>query len=160
MSGCASTPWTKYLLYQPVASSDNTQLQLREMQQRVYDNPDKAKVLKAIINLLQDDQYMIKNVDTNLGYFNAVKEKTRYVTDLREVPLKDIYEATVNVTEYGGKSKVRVTFYYKCIWLAHKWFGDIIPEKELGSTDIYDANFYQDFFMKLDKALFLEGQKL
>jgi hypothetical protein len=160
VSGCTSTPWAKYLLYKPVASSENTQLQLREMQQRIYDTPDKEKVLKAIINLLQDDQYMIKNVDANLGYFNAVKEQTRIVNDMGEVPLKDIYEVTVNIAEYGNKSKVRVTFLYKCMQLPFKYLGAIADEREIGSTDIYDAQFYQDFFMKLDKALFIEGQKL
>jgi hypothetical protein len=161
LSCSSTTPWAKYLLYQPVESSENTQLQLRELQQRIYDTSEREKVLKAVLNLLQDDQYMIKNLDTNLGYFNAIKEKTRNITDKGfKIPLKDIYEATVNVSEYGDRTKVRVSFYYKCMQMPFHTFGPSIPESEIGSTDIYDPQFYQEFFLKLDKALFIEGQKL
>jgi hypothetical protein len=156
---CATVTYEKYMIYQPVDNPEQSQLQIRELQVKTYDIKNKDIVLKAVLNVLQDDGYTIKNLDVNLGYFNAIKETRRIWKD-GGFPLKDIYEATINVSEFGEKTKVRVSFYYKChVMPFHNFFG-AVDEKELGNTEIYDTKFYQDFFNKVDKAIFIEKQKL
>ena len=51
-----------------------SQLQIREMQTRSLDTPDVEAVVKAIVNVLQDDGYVTKQVNPELGFINATKE--------------------------------------------------------------------------------------
>jgi hypothetical protein len=155
---CGTVTYEQYMIYQPVSNPTQSQLQIRELQVKTYDIKNKDIVFKAILNVLQDDGYTVKNLDTNLGYFNAVKEVRR--VHEKGFPLKDIYEATINASEFGNQTKVRVSFYYKChVMPFHNFFASV-DEKELGNTEIYDTQFYQDFFSKVDKAIYIENQKL
>jgi hypothetical protein len=155
---CALPPITDHALYKSQGNLDTTQLEARELQNRVYDTANTGTVLKAMMNVLQDDGYSIKNLDFNAGFFNAVKERTRdeeWRTIIRT--FKDDYEATVNVTKFGEKTKVRITFNYR-----FSAVGGVPVEHrhEYINTEIYDPQFYQDFFNKVDKAIFIENQKL
>ena len=60
-------------------------------------------------------------------------------------------ETTANVTEYGKSMRVRVNFKRKLLNIyGNAQFID----------DINDENYYQDFFSKVDKAIFLQKQKI
>ena len=60
-------------------------------------------------------------------------------------------ETTANVTEYGKSMRVRVNFKRKLLNVyGNAQFID----------DINDENYYQEFFSKVDKAIFLQKQKI
>jgi hypothetical protein len=152
---CASTD--KVSLYRPTDYPPGTQLQVRALQERKYDTKDTYMVMKAVLNVLQDEGYTANSVDKELGYVQASKENARLLNpgpfDSNAI---DRLDATVNVTPFGELTKVRISFHYKC----KISFGHGYSDSEQSNFDLYEPTTYQNFFMKLDKALFLEGQKL
>jgi len=149
--GCATTPKPR-----------KTQLQIREFQTRVYDKCDTKMVMKAVLNVLQDDGFMVKNAVPELGLLTAEKEVD--VESPSEVFWTSFFagaharwkkacviECTANVSEFGTKTRVRVTFQQKV--LDNK--GGIIKVEQICSE-----KYYQDFFSKVDKGVFIEEEKL
>ncbi len=165
---------------QQIGSTDQkTQLQTREYQTREFDTNNTKLVLKAVLNVLQDDGFVVKNAVTDLGLLTAAKEidmsekskdndndvwaaifesmlnskSNRNSNNNQQRNLKKFktIEVSVNVTEIGSRSKVRANFQAKII-------------DETGNTlDVYvidDMKFYQDFFGKVDKGIFLQKQGL
>jgi len=139
-----------------------TQLQMREFQTRSYHAKDTKQVMKAVLNALQDEGYIIKSADKELGFISAGKEMD--VEDGTEAffahllsgaaaryKKNSIVEASANVSEYGKDTKVRLIFQTKII----DNFGNPVT-----AAQIEDEIFYQDFFSKVDKSLFIEKQKL
>ena len=152
-----------------------TQLQVREYQTRTFETNDGDLVLKAALNVLQDDGFIVKNAVTGLGLLTASKDiqlsgsKGQNTTDkiiklleiLGEKPPKHrgkkVYknikqiEVSVNVTVYGTKTKVRANFQAKIL-------------NNDGSVNavqvIDDKSFYQEFFAKVSKGIFLQQQGL
>ena len=61
--GCASN-----------AKPPKTQLETRELQTRTFDTKDEKLVMKAMLNVLQDDGYVVKNAVTDLGLITATHE--------------------------------------------------------------------------------------
>jgi len=53
-----------------------TQVQIREMQTRTMQATDNMMVQKAVVNLLQDDGFIIKNAEPDLGLFVAEKQES------------------------------------------------------------------------------------
>lgn len=51
-----------------------TQLQIREFQTRTYETKDTKMVMKAMLNVLQDDGFIVKNANVDLGLITATKE--------------------------------------------------------------------------------------
>ena len=47
---------------------------MREFQTRSFETSDDRAVLKALVNILQDDGYVIKEANTELGLLSATKE--------------------------------------------------------------------------------------
>jgi hypothetical protein len=158
---------------------EETQLQIREYQTRSYEDKSIDKVLKTALNVLQDEGFIIKNADANLGYitgsrefnlgsnnsssYNAIKKNPLFIVlktyldlyllpftiwgkmqDKREVSAEYI-EATINVTSFGDKTRVRVNFQHK-------------SSEQIGQ--IKDPNYYQAFFAKMDKGLFISRENL
>ena len=56
----------------PVAPK--TQLQVREAQSRLYDVSDMKLVMKAVMNTLQDDNFIVQQANVDLGLLTAQKE--------------------------------------------------------------------------------------
>src|SRR5262245_46081965 len=56
------------------APPPQTQLQVREYQTRVFDIPDHKLAMKAMLNVLQDDGFVVKNAVVELGLITAEKE--------------------------------------------------------------------------------------
>lgn len=157
---------------QAPAVGAKTQLQTREYQTREFDTNNTKLILKAMINVLQDDGFVIKNADSDLGLLFATKEiniaksggtssqdfwnqvfesmSKRQKNDPNPTYNKiKIVEASINVSEIGRRSKVRANFQAKIL-------------DNLGNAvDVYpieDQKYYQDFFMKVDKGVFLQKQ--
>ncbi|MBU3698816.1 MAG: hypothetical protein FGM33_02225 [Candidatus Kapabacteria bacterium] len=155
-----------------------TQLQTREFQTREFDTNDVKLIMKAMLNVLQDDGFVVKNAVIDLGLLTATKEiqlSTRPNTsdsywteafatllsgrnqdrgrqqqqqDLRYNKFKQI-EVSINVTEQGKRSRVRANFQAK------------ILDNTGNPVEVYvirDPKFYQDFFAKVDKGIFLQKQ--
>jgi hypothetical protein len=139
-----------------------TQLEIREFQTRDFDTKDQKLVIKALLNVLQDEGFAIKSADANLGFLSATKEidlgdgflwsvgTNNQRTNARWRKLK-VIDATANVSEYGDQTRVRVSFQEKVL----DNFGAVMEVKQL-----QDGKFYQDFFSKVDKGIFLQKEKI
>lgn len=184
-----------------------TQLQVREYQTRYFEVNDKNIIMKAIVNTLLDDGYIIKNVNTELGIITAEKGSSLKEEDKSKeeksgispvigviivgaiiiltlgivlLALKSkgsdskdssgkgssssssqssskevlyeknkIIETTINVSEFSSGYKVRAVFQKKVL----------NNRGEITSIEnIDDIKFYQDFFSKLDKSIFLQKE--
>src|SRR3989338_4775268 len=51
-----------------------SQLQVRQMQTHDYETQDYKMVMKAMLNVLQDEGFIVKNVDVKLGFLMGEKE--------------------------------------------------------------------------------------
>lgn len=139
-----------------------TQLEIREFQTRTFDVQNVRLVMKSVLNVLQDDNYIVKNVALDLGFLTATKEEDvedssdkfwSQFTRANEArwPKHRIIEATVNVSEFGKGVRIRVNFQSKV--LDNK--GSIVAVNQ-----ITDEKFYQDIFAKIDKGIFIQNQNI
>lgn len=111
-------------------SGNNSQLEARQIQTRQYDTLDKTLTMRSVIATLQDLGFTLDQADAELGTITA----TRY------------HEATMRMTvtvvqRDKGKVSVRVN-------------------ARIGESAIKDAQTYQDFFVVLDKAMFLTSHSV
>lgn len=139
-----------------------TQLEIRQFQTRNFDTKDVRLVMKSLLNVLQDDGYVVKNVALDLGFISANKEEdvedgserffaratrggqARWVKN-------ELIEATLNVTEFGDTTRVRTNFQRKVFDNQ----GVVVTIQQ-----ITDEQFYQEFFTKVDKGIFIQGQDI
>jgi hypothetical protein len=151
-----------------VVSSTKSQVELREMQTQRINSSDALFVSKVILQVLQDDEFIIENADQNLGFFSG-KKKLDGGKEKYEFAWYDVYypiaiyklstlenlikevRVTISIRKFDEYLSVRASFN-----------SDLInPDgKMVDSRVIDDLKFYQDFFAKLDKALFLEKNNL
>lgn len=142
-----------------------TQLEKRQFQTRTYSSTDKALVMKAMLNVLQDEGFIVYNANPLLGFIYGVKDFDTSDPNIdisKEFGLSKsrlnwngvkvaTIETTANVTEYGKNMKVRVNFKRKLLNIyGNAQFID----------DVNDEKYYQEFFSKVDKAIFLQKQKI
>ena len=165
-----------------------TQLEVREFQTREFDTNDTKLVLKAVLNVLQDDGFVVKNAVIDLGLLTATKElqlsggtrssntannnnsdaweeifnqifrtkgraqsqRNTTTADSRYNKFK-VIEVSINVSEIGKRSRVRANFLAKIL-------DNNGVQAEVYTID--DMKFYQDFFAKVDKGIFLQRQGL
>ena len=113
-----------------VLENDESALKLRSIQSRVFDTTNKEITLRTIIATMQDLSFVINKADLELGSVSGTKLKG-YKADL-----------TVSVMPRGEKQLV------------------VRANASLGLQPITDPEPYQDFFNSLDKAMFLEAQKI
>lgn len=150
--GCATTG----------VDPQKTQLQIREFQTRSYDINDTKMVMKAMLNVLQDDGYIVKNANADLGLLTATKEvdvenkTTAIVASLfggynARWNKNSIIECSANVSEFGDQTRVRVNFVTKL--MNNK--GEVVEVRQID-----DQTFYEQFFSKVDKGFFLQKEKL
>lgn len=171
----------------PPVQPQKSQLQIREFQTREFDTNDVKLIMKAVLNVLQDDGFVVKNAVVDLGLLTATKEidlggggrassansndtywfdvfesvfgsyggrnrasssRQRQQQEVRYNKIKMI-EVSVNVSELGSRCKVRANFQAK-----------ILDDKG-NPVDVYpveDMKFYQEFFTKVDKGVFIQKQ--
>lgn len=131
------------------------QMHMRNMQTRVYVNSSTKTVVKEIINLLQDEGYIVKNVNMELGLVSAERNMDiekfsskfwAYIFSGKNASWKkySIVEMTTNISEHHNQSKVRVNFLLK-IYDNHGRQQEVHP--------INDEVHYQKFFSKLQRGL-------
>ncbi len=102
-----------------------TQLETRQIQTREYDTLDKAMTMRSVIATLQDLGFTIDQADAELGTVTA--------TRLHQYTMR----MTVTVVEKAGQ---RIS---------------VRANARIGENSVTDAATYQDFFIALDKAMFL-----
>jgi hypothetical protein len=51
-----------------------TSLELRAIQSHIFETPNEKLVMKAVVNTLQDNGFVIQNIEPDLGYIKAKKE--------------------------------------------------------------------------------------
>ncbi len=107
-----------------------TQLETRQIQTREYDTLDKSMTMRSVIATLQDLGFTIDQADAELGTITA--------TRLHAYPMR----MTVTVVQREG-SRIAVR-----------------ANARIGEKSVTDANTYQDFFVVLDKAMFLTLHKV
>lgn len=166
----------------PPPAPPPTQLEVREYQTRTFDTADTALVMKAMLNALQDDGYVVKNAVVELGLITAAKESDlapgrsgagggNIFGGLGSIiiggtgpggvvvgsqhdptyPKTEVRDFTGNVSAFGQQTKVRVSFQRKV--LDNR--GDVVEVEPIS-----DLEFYQTFFSRMDKSLFLQQEHL
>lgn len=139
-----------------------TQLQIREIQSRDFDTDNHKLVMKSMINVLQDDGFIIKNAVSDLGLLSAEKnidvENSSHVFLITLLEGKharwekqEVLEASGNVSEFGSKIRVRMNFQTKVM-------DNYGCPKDIKT--IYDPQMYQEFFEKVSKSIFLQQQDI
>ncbi len=119
LSGCATTNQRILDL------GDETQLQKRSYQSRIFETADKEKVLRAIISTLQDLGFVIDRADLMLGSISATKQDRNQI------------RITVSVRQKGNDRML------------------VRANAQFNISPIEDPKHYQDFFASLEKSLFL-----
>ena len=120
----------------PNVTGSGSQLEARQIQTRDYDTLDKRMTLRSVVATLQDLGFTIDNADLTLGTITATR---LYHHDKYE---NYTMRMTVSVREKDGK---RVS---------------VRANARLGEKAIADPKTYQDFFVALDKAMFLTLHKV
>ena len=139
-------------IYAPVFAKGKvaavSSLEIRQMQTRTYEVKDKKELMEAIVNVLQDRDYLINESSYNLGMISGYKECKESVF-LGSHYVR--YETSVQINELNSKSyKVRTNFSKKNIDPTGTVTTQInIPNQE---------EFYREFFTQLNKSLFIESQ--
>lgn len=140
-----------------------TQLEKRQFQTKSYPAKDNILVMKSILNVLQDEGFIVYNVNSLLGYIYGVKDfdtsdpnvdisqefgVTKSRLSYNGVKVATL-EVSVNVTQYGEQARVRANFKRKLL-------------NEYGNAqmidDIDDSQYYADFYAKVDNAIALQKQ--
>lgn len=148
MSSCAS---------RSAPRPQKTQLQIRQMQTHVFDTQDYRLVMKAMLNVLQDEGYVVKNVDVSLGFLTATKELEErrpinwWFSEQPTWVNQVVIDVTANITEYEDKIRVRVNFQVKEIDNQ----GVVYSIRQVENPD-----FYQTFFSKVSKSIFIQEENL
>jgi len=139
-----------------------TQLQIREFQTRSFETNNVKMIMKAMLNVLQDDGFIVKNANVDLGLITATKEidveskgeaflSALLVGKDARWKKNSIIECSGNISEFGKLARVRVNFQMKV--MNNK--GEVVDVKQ-----IEDLKYYQEFFSKVDKGIFIEKEKL
>jgi hypothetical protein len=152
LSGCA---------YQP-PRPPLTQLQLRQLQSRSYENRDQITAMRAVINALLDEGFIIRNADKDLGFVQANKDldiggNRQIYADFGGIFANNqarwhnsaSIECSGTLTTVGSSTNVRLIFQRKEL----DNFG-----VSMGVELLEDPVFYQNIFAKIDKSLFLERE--
>ena len=139
-----------------------TQLEIRQLQTREFETGDSKLVMKSMLNVLQDEGFIVKNAVSDLGLLNAEKNidlenkiASAFITALAGEKARwnkqHLLEASANITPFGDKTRVRINFQSKVIDNA-----GCVQKIET----IADGRYYQIFFEKVSKGIFLQEQDL
>lgn len=140
-----------------------TQLEKRQFQTKSYPADDSLLAMKSVLNVLQDEGFIVYNVNSLLGYIYGAKDfdisdpnvdisqefgVTKSRLNYNGVKVATL-EVSINVTQFGEQSRVRANFRRKLL-------------NEYGNAqmieDIEDAQYYADFYAKVDSAIVLQKQ--
>jgi hypothetical protein len=143
-------------------SAPMTQLQIRQLETREFETKDSKLVMKSMMNVLQDEGFVIKNAVMDLGLLSA--EKSLDIEDKSSAFLSLIFagegarwnkeqtmEASANVSEFGDTVRVRITFQAKT---TDNWGRPVTVAK------VTNPAFYQEFFDKVNKSVFIQQENV
>jgi len=111
-------------------TGDETQLQKRSYQSRIFDTSDREKVLRATISTLQDLGFVIDRADSILGTVSGTKFEGYQI------------KITVSVRPKGNDRML------------------VRANAQFNITPIDDPKQYQEFFASLEKSLFLAAHEV
>jgi hypothetical protein len=124
LAGCNATMQERVL-----DTGDQSQMQKRSYQSRVFDTNDREKVLRGVISTLQDLSFVIERADMTLGSVSGTKID-------KGLPVR----ITISVRS-KGETQVSVR-----------------ANAQFQMKPIEDPMPYQDLFSSLEKSLFLTAQ--
>ena len=111
--------------------ASQSSVELRSMQTRAFDTIDKEKMMRTVISTMQDLDFVIDKADYTLGSVTGSKFfRTTVIT------------MTVTVRPRGEKQLL------------------VRASAQYGIKSVKDAATYQDFFVALEKALFLTAHQV
>lgn len=133
----------------------------RQLSRRTYETADETQALRAVSGVLQDLGYQVTEGEHTLGFLSATKSGqgagvgeqvllALFGGDTRTL-LRERYIRVSIVTHIDSAKRLHVRATFQAIGV--NGYGNIAMAEKLD-----DPAFYQGFFNKLDKALFLEGQ--
>ena len=139
-----------------------TQLEIRQMQTREFETTDMKTALKAMLNVLQDDGFIIEQVNPEMGFFNAAKTMdtedslgkfwgTFWGDSSAHWVENTVIDCTANLSQFGEMTRVRINFQIKK--MNNKGGIEKVHQIE-------DPLFYQEFFSKVSKSIFIEEEKI
>jgi hypothetical protein len=164
MAGCATAEQSA------LPRAPQTPLELRQAQSRTFDSAAPRLVLKAALNVLQDEGYTIREANAELGLVTGVMEwrssqPNQGLKVFKWVAALPTYgaslllpsgktefsavEANVNVTPQGAGTRVRLS-------LVSKVTGKDGSIRSVRAID--DPLAYQALLARLDKAVYLEKE--
>ena len=113
-----------------VMQTDQGAVQLRSYQERAFDTADKEQTLRSVIATLQDLGFVLDKADLDLGIVSATRLSG--------------YQLRVTVTvRPRGSSQMLVR-----------------ANAQQGERAVEDPKPYQDFFVALEKAMFLTAHEV
>ncbi len=110
-------------------TGDQSQLQKRSYQTRIFDTNDKEKVMRGVISTLQDLSFVVERADLMLGTVSGTKYDKQMAIRM-----------TVSVRPKGSTQMV------------------VRANGQLNVNPIEEPKPYQDFYASLEKSLFLTAQ--
>jgi hypothetical protein len=111
-------------------ATDESQLALRSFQTRAFDTTDREQTLRTVISTMQDLEFVIDRADAELGAVSGTKLEGYRM------------RLTVTVRPRGG-SQVLVR-----------------ANAQFGLEAVEDPEPYQNFFVALEKAMFLAAHEV
>ena len=111
--------------------SNESQVKLRSIQTRAFDTTDKKAMMQTVISTMQDLDFVIDKADFMLGSVTGSKFLGQAVVTM-----------SVTVRPRGEKQLL------------------VRANAQYGVTSVEDPQTYQDFFIALEKALFLTAQQV
>ncbi len=114
-----------------VLETDQSQVQLRSIQSRAFDTADKEKTMRTVIATLQDLDFLVENADLVLGSVTATKFSGNVMLKM-----------TVTVRPKNEKQMI------------------VRANAQYGLRAVEAPEPYQDFFVALEKAMFLTAQQV
>ncbi len=112
------------------SSESASQVQLRQIQSRSFDTTDKEKTLRTVIATLQDLGFVVDKADLSLGTISATK--------------LDGYAMRMTVTARAKGNTQTV----------------VRANAQLNTYPITDPQPYQNFFVALERAMFLSAHSV
>ncbi len=116
---------------QQLLSAEQSQVKLRSMQTRAFDTTDREKLLRTIIATLQDLDFVIDKADETLGTVTGTKFKNNMTIKM-----------TVSVRPRGETQML------------------VRANAQYGLKAVELPQPYQDFFMALEKSIFLAAHQV
>jgi hypothetical protein len=142
-----------------------SQLEIRQMQQQTFETTDTKQVFMAVMNTLQDDGFVVRQAQLDVGLLNGAKsvdvaEASKVFSSTFFAAMTGgqakyannaVVEVSVNVAPHAGGTRVRANFENKVFDNSGAvWNSEVIEEEA----------FYTEFFSKVSKAVFIEQEKL